>query len=57
MNYCLYELALNQKLQEKARESITTVLAKHDGQLTYESTLDMKYIDQCINGMFNKILS
>ena len=50
MTYCLYELALNPKLQEKARQSIKDVLAKHDGELTYEASLDMKYIERCING-------
>lgn len=50
MLYAMYELSLNQELQDKARQSITDTLQKFDGKITYEAVSEMAYIDQCING-------
>lgn len=50
MTYCLYELAMNQNLQDKARESARTALKNHNGNFTYEAVMDMNYIEQCIYG-------
>ncbi|KAH8250707.1 hypothetical protein KR032_000240, partial [Drosophila birchii] len=49
MSYCLYEMAQNQDIQERLRNEIQTVLEEHDGQLTYESIKDMRYLDQVIS--------
>lgn len=48
--FCLYELCINQEIQEKLREEIRDVLNKHDGKITYESMHEMKYMEQVING-------
>lgn len=50
MTFCLYELALNTTLQEKTREEIKKVLAKHDDKITYDATMETSYLDQVING-------
>lgn len=50
LTYCLYELAVNEDIQKKAREEIETVLRKHDGKLTYEAIGEMVYVDHIING-------
>lgn len=50
MTYALYELSLNQEVQERARQSVREVLEKHKGVWSYEAVLDMTYIEQCING-------
>uniref|UniRef100_A0A336KHH7 CSON003180 protein n=1 Tax=Culicoides sonorensis TaxID=179676 RepID=A0A336KHH7_CULSO len=50
MSYALYELAQNQKMQEKARKSIYDALKNHNNEITYESVNEMAYIDHCING-------
>lgn len=50
MTFSLYELAMNQEFQHKAREEIQRILAKHDGKLTYEAASEMPYLDQIING-------
>lgn len=50
MTFCLYELATNPEIQEKARQQAREVLKRHDGKFTYEAMMDMQYIDQVING-------
>ncbi|CAD7079489.1 unnamed protein product [Hermetia illucens] len=54
MAYCLYELALNPEIQEKARQEIRDILAKHEDKLTYEAIQEMTYIDQIINEALRK---
>lgn len=50
MTFTLHELSLNQELQERARENVREVLARHNGKITYESLSEMTYLEQCING-------
>ncbi|XP_023311318.1 probable cytochrome P450 6a20 [Anoplophora glabripennis] len=49
MTFALFELAVHQDIQEKLRDEINEVLAKHEGKLTYDSLSDMKYLEQVIN--------
>ncbi|EAT39034.1 AAEL009133-PA [Aedes aegypti] len=53
MSYCLYELSLNQEVQNRARKCIQSAVAKHDG-LNYEALMDMPYLEQCINESLRK---
>ncbi|XP_055596682.1 cytochrome P450 6a2-like [Uranotaenia lowii] len=48
LTFCLYELARNQDVQEKARSEVGRVFAKH-GSLTYEAVHEMAYLENCIN--------
>lgn len=58
LTLCLYVLAQQPDIQSKARQAIRNALEKHNGQFTYETMLDMPYIDQVINGKFiNSALS
>lgn len=50
MSYCLYELSLNEDIQQKVRNEINDVLAKTNGELTYEAMTEMHYLEQVING-------
>lgn len=52
MTFATYELALNQDLQDKAREEIRDVLKRHNGVLNYEAALELTYLDQIIQGVF-----
>ncbi|XP_039435842.1 probable cytochrome P450 6a17 [Culex pipiens pallens] len=53
MTFCLYELAQNQELQDKARNNVLDVLKEH-GSISYEAVHDMKYIEMCINESLRK---
>lgn len=52
MTYCMYELAKNASIQQKAYEEIQAILQKHNGYLNYESLGEMKYLEACIDGWF-----
>lgn len=50
MSFALYELAKNPACLKRAQSEIDEVLAKHNGELTYESVSEMKYLEWCIDG-------
>lgn len=52
MTFALFEIAQNQHLQDKLREEISTVLAKHNGEVTYEAVMEMQYLQNVIDGKF-----
>lgn len=54
MTYCLFELSINEEVQEKAREDVRKALNKHNGELTYDTIGDMDYLEQCINETLRK---
>ncbi|KAF5300818.1 hypothetical protein FQA39_LY19118 [Lamprigera yunnana] len=54
LTFCFYELGLNQDIQSKLRNEIITVLAKHDGEITYEALMEMSYMDMCIKETLRK---
>lgn len=49
-SFCLYELAKAPEIQSKVHTEIDSVLEKHNGQLTYDSLSEMKYLENCIDG-------
>lgn len=51
MSFCLYELGRHLDMQTKVRDEIESVLMKYDGKITYDSLLEMPYLDKVINGM------
>lgn len=54
MNYCMYELSLDEEIQDKARNDVRNALNKHGGEYTYEAVGDMTYLEQCINETLRK---
>lgn len=56
LSFCLYELSLNKDIQNKLRDEIDTVLNVHNGHLTYEAIIDMKYMAQVVDGKLEKLL-
>lgn len=51
MTNTLYELALNQKVQDTLREEIDHEYTKHGGNLTYDNIKKMYYLDMVFKGM------
>ncbi|RZB40990.1 p450 domain containing protein [Asbolus verrucosus] len=49
MTFTLYELARNEDIQDRLRDEIRTVLARHDGKITYDAIQEMKYMSQVID--------
>lgn len=50
MTYTLYELAMNQEIQEKLRNEMRQVLKQNDGKISYEAIMQMEYLDRVLNG-------
>ncbi|XP_077256406.1 putative cytochrome P450 6a13 isoform X1 [Temnothorax americanus] len=46
--FCLYELALNQEIQDKTRREIHDALQERGEKLTYDAVQEMKYLDMVI---------
>lgn len=50
LTFGLFELAKSPEIQLQVHEEIDRILQKHNGQITYESISEMKYVDACIDG-------
>jgi len=46
--YCLYELALNNDIQDKVRQEVQLKLSNNDGKFNNEFLLDLHYLDMVI---------
>lgn len=55
MTYCLYELAKNPDIQNKARQVILKALKEHNNELSYECLQDMSYLNQIFMGKSIKL--
>ncbi|KAJ8973959.1 hypothetical protein NQ317_001365 [Molorchus minor] len=49
MTFALYQMALDWEIQDKAREELKTVLGKYNGEMTYDSLNELKYMKQIID--------
>ncbi|EFA02816.1 cytochrome P450 6A1 [Tribolium castaneum] len=54
ITFALYELAMNPPLQDKLRDEINTILAKHDNKLTYAAMMEMTYMEKVIQETLRK---
>lgn len=52
MSNALYELALNQEVQDKLRIEIRESFNKNNGELLYEDIKEMKYLDKVFRGEY-----
>ncbi|XP_019535413.3 probable cytochrome P450 6d4 [Aedes albopictus] len=52
--FCLYELAKNKDIQRRLQQEIDESLHLHNGSITYDSLLSMKYLDNCVNETMRK---
>ncbi|XP_055693817.1 probable cytochrome P450 6a17 [Lutzomyia longipalpis] len=46
--HAMYELGLNQEIQNRARKEIAETLNKFDGEWSFDACMEMNYIDQII---------
>ncbi|KAJ8913648.1 hypothetical protein NQ315_007365, partial [Exocentrus adspersus] len=49
MTFALFEMATHQDIQDKVREEIRIVLAKHDDKITYDAINELQYMKQVID--------
>lgn len=57
MSHALYELAINQHIQDKLREEIKQEYADHGSNLLYDDIKKMDYLDKVFKGIvFNEKL-
>ncbi|KAK9506036.1 hypothetical protein O3M35_008047 [Rhynocoris fuscipes] len=54
LSYCLYELSLNQEIQEQAYQHVVSVLSKHGGQVSYEAIREMTFLKQIFSETLRK---
>ncbi|KAF5287154.1 hypothetical protein FQA39_LY16032 [Lamprigera yunnana] len=54
MSFVLYELAINPDVQEKLRNEVNDAMEKCNYELTYETLMDMKYLDMVITESLRK---
>lgn len=50
MTYAMWELAKNMNIQNRLRNDIKQVIAKHAGHFTYEAMMELEYLNQVIYG-------
>jgi cytochrome P450 family 6 len=50
LTFALYELAMHPDIQHRLRAEISRVMAKHQGELTYEGIQEMSYLDMVVSG-------
>ncbi|CAH0555973.1 unnamed protein product [Brassicogethes aeneus] len=48
MTFALFEMSLNQEVQERVRQEVKEVLARQNGEINYDSIMEMKYMEQVI---------
>lgn len=54
MSHALYELAINQQIQNKLRDEIDQEYASHGSNLSYDNVKKMSYLDKVFKGMLFK---
>lgn len=50
----MFELSINEEIQDKARSDVRKSIEKHDRKLTFDSVADMTYLEQCVNETLRK---
>lgn len=51
----VYEMARHPELQQRARDEVNKVLAKYDGQCSYEAQNEMVYLNMVLDGEYFEI--
>uniref|UniRef100_T1H840 Uncharacterized protein n=1 Tax=Rhodnius prolixus TaxID=13249 RepID=T1H840_RHOPR len=48
LSYCLYELTVNEDIQDKVRSEVDEVLKRHNNVLSYQAYQEMTYLEQVL---------
>lgn len=56
-SFALFEMARCPQIQQRAREEVLRIIAKHGGEITYDALMEMKYLDMIFNGNFSLLRS
>ncbi|XP_052869131.1 probable cytochrome P450 6a23 [Anopheles cruzii] len=54
LSFTLYELAMNQELQDKVRANVQEVLDRHNGEMTYDGMMEMDYLERVMKETLRK---
>lgn len=54
MSFTLYELALNEEIQDRLREEISRGVEENGGKITYDLLFGLKYLDMVVNESLRK---
>lgn len=54
LSFALYELAMHPDIQHRLRAEISRVMAKHQGELTYDGLQEMSYLDMVVSETLRK---
>jgi len=55
LSFCLYQLALNQHIQDKMRDEMNSKLKQH-GQLNNDFLVDLHYTDMVLAGKYRSAI-
>lgn len=52
ISFCLYSIAKHPDIQQKVHAEIDRVLAQNNGELSYDSINELKYLECCFDGLY-----
>lgn len=55
MYFCVYELGINPKIQEKLRKEVDETFERQLGKINYDALTKMKYLDMVISGTYKEL--
>lgn len=56
MSFCLYELALKKRIQDRVREEMIATKSKYNGEVSSEFLTDLQYLEMVLAGQYFSLL-
>lgn len=56
LSWCMYELVKKPELLARVHKELDEVLERHNGEFTYDSLNEMKFLEKCIDGKWRLII-
>ncbi|KAF5287526.1 hypothetical protein FQA39_LY04154 [Lamprigera yunnana] len=54
VSFCMFELSINQDIQQKLRDEVDEILKRHNGEMSYDTLKELVYMDQVIKETLRK---